>query len=118
LTAPTLPGDLGEDGLQAERTSLAWSRTSIGILGNGVLLLLHDVHGHTGPLRFIPAGLAIVVALLTYLVGVHRQRVLRRRPCDRMLVARREVWLVGVSIVTLAVLTAVLLPVGDGFGPR
>lgn len=110
-----LPGDPGADGLQAERTSLAWSRTSIGVLGNGVLLLLHDVHGHAGPLRFIPAGLAVVVALATYLVGVRRQRVLRRRLRTRASVGRREVWLVGVSIVTLAVVTAVVLPIGDGF---
>ena len=115
MTVPSVPHDLGDDGLQAERTSLAWSRTSIGVLGNGVLLLLHDVHGHSGPMRFLPACLAIVVALLTYLVGVRRQRLLRQRPCARTLVARREVWLIGVSIVTLAVVTAVVLPIGDGF---
>lgn len=97
-----------------ERTSLAWSRTSVGVLGNGILLLLHDVHGHTGSLRLIPAGLAIAVALLTYVVGLRRQRGLGRSG-ERALVARREVWLVGTSIVTLAVVTAVILPIGDGF---
>lgn len=113
MTNPDLtdPGD----GLQAERTSLAWSRTSIAVLGNGVLLLLHDIHGHAGPLRLIPAGLAIVVALLTYLVGVRRQHRLRQTPRNQTSPVRREVWLVGMSIVVLAVVTAVLLPIGDRF---
>jgi uncharacterized membrane protein YidH (DUF202 family) len=110
----TGPGE-ADEGLQPERTSLAWSRTSIGVLGNGALLLLRDIHGHAGPLRLIPAGMAIVVAVLTYVVGVRRQRLLRRHPSARTLVARREVWLVGVSIVTLGVVTAVLLPIGDRF---
>lgn len=114
MTAPA-PRTGRDEGLQPERTSLAWSRTSIGALGNGVLLLVRDVHGHTGPLRLIPAGLAIVVALLIYLAGVRRQRLLRQRPSTRTLGARREVWLIGVSIITLAVVTAVLLPLSGGF---
>ncbi|MDQ2708099.1 MAG: DUF202 domain-containing protein [Actinomycetota bacterium] len=100
-----------DDGLQAERTALSWSRTSLGVLGNGALLLLRDLHDYTGPLRLVPAGLALVVALLTYLVGVRRQRLLMRRPLPQRIAPRREVQVIGASMLILITVTAVLLPV-------
>jgi uncharacterized membrane protein YidH (DUF202 family) len=98
------------DGLQPERTALSWSRTSFGVLANGALLFLRELHSYPGPFRYVPAGLAVVVALLTYRVGVRRQRLLRRRPLPETITARREVQLVGGSIVVLIVATAFMLP--------
>ncbi len=98
------------DGLQPERTALSWSRTSMGVLGNGVLLLARELHSFPGPSRFVPAALAVAVALLTYLVGVRRQRLLRRRPLPRRISARWEVQAVAASIVALIVATAFMLP--------
>lgn len=98
------------DGLQPERTALSWSRTSFGVLGNGALLLVRELHSYPGQSRLVPAVLAVAVALLTYLIGVHRQRVLRRRPLPHRVTARREIQVVGGSIILLIVATAVMLP--------
>jgi uncharacterized membrane protein YidH (DUF202 family) len=108
-TEPGPPGQPG-DGLQPERTALAWSRASLGVLGNGVLVLVRDLHGDGGPLRFVLAGLAAIVAAWMYAVGVRRQRLLRRRPLPARLVPRREVRLVGAAVLTLIAATALLLP--------
>ena len=106
------PGDptAAGDGLQHERTALAWSRTALAALGNGALLFLRESHSYTGPLRFIPACLAVAVALLTYLVAVRRQRLLRRRLREDWATARREIRLVSAAVATLIVSTALMLP--------
>lgn len=98
------------DGLPPERTALAWTRTSFAVLGNGALLLVRELHGFPGPFRFIPACLAAVVALLTYFVGIRRQRLLRCNPLPSEVAAVREIKLVGGSIVALIMATALLLP--------
>jgi hypothetical protein len=99
-----------EEGLQAERTSLAWSRTSFAVLGNGALLLVREFDHFTGPLRLVPALLAVVVALFTTGVGWRRERLLRGRPLSGMITARREVRAVGCAVLALIVVTAVTLP--------
>ena len=75
------------NGLQIERTTLAWTRTSFAFLANGALLTLKDLHSYTGPVGVIPAGLAATVALCTYLIAVQRQ--------------------VGIAALLLAVMTAI-----------
>lgn len=100
-----------DDGLQAERTALSWSRTSFAVVGNGALLLLRDEFQFSGSLRFLPAVLAAVVALLTYVVGVQRHRTLRRRPLPARLTARRQINLIGTAVILLIVTTAVALPI-------
>jgi uncharacterized membrane protein YidH (DUF202 family) len=99
------------DGLQPERTALAWTRTSFGVLGNGALLLLRDV-GHTaGPAQWCAAGVAVVIAVVTYHVGQRRQHLLSRRPLPVPLAPRRAIRLIGVSAIVLIVVTAFALPV-------
>jgi hypothetical protein len=100
-----------EDGLPAERTALAWSRTSFAVLGNGALLLLRELHHYNGPMRLAPAGLAVVVALSTYLIRLRRQRLLRVRPLPHLIGAGREIHLIGTSVIVLIVVTAIALPV-------
>jgi len=100
-----------DDGLQPERTALSWSRTSVGVLGNGALLLLHDVFHYTGPLRLLPAGPAVVIAVATYQVGRQRQRLLTRRPLPDRLAPRWQIRLIGGSVLVLIVITALALPV-------
>ena len=99
------------DGLQPERTALSWSRTSLGVLGNGVLLLLRDLHHYTGPLRLLPVVLAAVIAVATYLVGRRRQRLLTQRPLPDQLAPRWQIRSIGGSVLVLIVGTALALPV-------
>lgn len=97
------------DGLQAERTALSWSRTSLGFLSNGVLLLLRDAPHHTTPFRLIPAFLFLVLAGAVHLVARDRRRELARRPLRRPLAAYRPVLAIGWSMAVLVILTAVVL---------
>lgn len=67
-------------GLQAERTTLAWTRTAFALLVNGVLLTLKDTQGADGPAGLIPAGLAGAAASCCYVIALQRQRALSEPP--------------------------------------
>jgi uncharacterized membrane protein YidH (DUF202 family) len=95
------------NGLQAERTTFAWTRTSFAFLANGAVLTLKDLHGYNGLGGLMPAGLAAAVALCTYLLAWQRQRTLRRRPLPIRIIARRQVYLVAVAVLLLIVMAAV-----------
>jgi uncharacterized membrane protein YidH (DUF202 family) len=112
VTRPVSPSDAG---LQAERTGLAWSRTSLAVGANAALLAVREL-GHAGPsLALVPAAMALLVSLATAAYGVHRTRVLRNAPLPRPLAATRAVPLLGGSVVVLAVVAcAVLLLSGGG----
>lgn len=97
------------DGLQVERTALSWSRTSLGFLSNGVLLLLRDAPHHATPLRLVPAAIFLLLAVAVHLVARRRRRELARRPLRRPLAARRPVLTIGWSMAVLVVVTAVVL---------
>jgi uncharacterized membrane protein YidH (DUF202 family) len=99
-----------DDGLQPERTALSWSRTSFGVLGNGALLLVRDLGHDPSPPRLLAAGLAAVIAVTTYLLGYQRQRVLAQRPLPTRLAPRRQIRLIGASVLVLIVVTALTLP--------
>jgi uncharacterized membrane protein YidH (DUF202 family) len=100
-----------DHGLQAERTALAWTRTSFAVLANGALLTLRDFHSHSGPLRFLGAGLAVTFALSTYLISARRHRTLGSLPLPNRIAPRREVHLVGMSVLTLTLVSALALSV-------
>ena len=97
-------------GLQPERTAMAWSRTSLGVLANVALLVERSLHAEAaGP---VWAGLVVtglLLAALTGVVGVRRQALLRRRPLPVRVTPRREVWLVGSAMVLITGTAAVLL---------
>jgi uncharacterized membrane protein YidH (DUF202 family) len=99
------------NGLQAERTTLAWTRTSFAFLANGALLTLKDLRSYTGLAGLIPAGLAAAAALCTYLIAVQRQRTLGHRPLPTRITPRRQVYLVGMAVLLLVVMTAITQPV-------
>jgi hypothetical protein len=94
------------NGLQAERTALAWSRTSLAVLVNGVLLILKHPGQGDGPLPAVAAGLAGILALTVYLVGLRRQRTLACQPLPDHITARVEVQLIGAAVLALIVMTA------------
>lgn len=99
-----------DDGLQAERTALAWTRTSFGVLANGALLTLRAFHDCNGTFRLLAVGLAAAIALSTHLIGRRRQRVLGRQPLPQGITPRRAVHLLGISTLFLILASALALP--------
>ncbi len=95
-----------DDGLQPERTALSWSRTSVGVLGNGALLLARVLDHDTGPVRLLPAGLAVVITIATYVVSRQLHATLARRPLPVRLAPRLQIRLIGGSVLVLIVVTA------------
>jgi uncharacterized membrane protein YidH (DUF202 family) len=94
-------------GSQAERTTLAWTRTSFAFLVNGALLMVRNLHGSGGPTGLIPAVLAAVVALGTYFIAVRRQRTLQQRPIPERVTPRRQVYAIGTAVLVLVAVTTV-----------
>ena len=65
-------------GLQAERTALAWTRTTLGILATAALIVRAGIHDHQ--VALLIAGVAIgLVAGLMWALCLHRLRRLRAR---------------------------------------
>jgi uncharacterized membrane protein YidH (DUF202 family) len=93
--------------LPAERTILAWTRTSFAFLVNGVLLTIKDWHGAKGPASLIPPTLAGAAALCCFLITLQRQRTLGQRPLPTRITARTSVYVVGIDVLVLIVVTAV-----------
>ena len=106
MSAPEQSGSLG---LQAERTGLAWSRTSLGVAANAVLLAVRELHSATHPLAVVPAALAVVIAVATAIYGRRRTAALRRSPLPASLAPRVAVLLLGWSVVALGVLSGAVL---------
>ncbi|WP_028921816.1 DUF202 domain-containing protein [Pseudonocardia acaciae] len=99
------------DGLQPERTALAWSRTSLGSLTGGALLLLRHIEHYHGPLRLLPAVMALVIAAAAYAIGQRRLTALRSRPLPSSRSIRRQVLALGWAVIALTVVTSVVLGV-------
>jgi uncharacterized membrane protein YidH (DUF202 family) len=95
-----------ERGLQAERTALAWSRTSLAVLANGVLLILKHPGHNESPLRIAAAILAGILTVGMYLVGRKRQRMLARRPLPARITPEREVTFIAIAVIALIVIAA------------
>ena len=90
---------------------MAWTRTSLAVLANGAILMLRDTHSGAGALHFVAAGVATVLALSTFLIGVRRQRLLAQRPLPDRVSPRREVYLTGVSVIGLILLSGLSVTV-------
>ena len=92
--------------LPAERTILAWTRTSFAFLVNGVLLTIKDWHGAKDPVAAIPAALAGAAAVASFLITLRRQRTLGQRPIPPRITPRVSVYIVGIAVLVLIVVTA------------
>jgi uncharacterized membrane protein YidH (DUF202 family) len=96
-----------DQGSQADRTTLAWTRTSFAFLANGALLMIRNLHGTAGPTGLIPAVLAGVVAFGTFLIAVHRQRTLQQLPIPERVTPRSQVYTIGTAVLVLIAVTTV-----------
>jgi uncharacterized membrane protein YidH (DUF202 family) len=94
---------------QPERTSLAWTRTSLGFLANGVLLLLKYLRTDIPPISLLAAGFATGVTLWIYLIGRRRQQLLARQPLPAHISPRREVYSVTAAVGLLIVVSMMSL---------
>lgn len=106
----TSPSDAG---LQAERTGLAWSRTSLAVAGNGALLGAREIAHPTEPtLALAAAVLAGLIAVAVAVYGRWRAAALRRAPLPCPLAAGTAVAVFGVALVVLALVAvaAVVVP--------
>ncbi|MUL80644.1 MULTISPECIES: DUF202 domain-containing protein [unclassified Mycolicibacterium] len=97
-------------GLQAQRTALSWTRTAFAVLGNGALLMLHDIGGHRAGFGLVAAGVAVAIAVLVFLVGVRRQRALAGHPLPSRITPAVEVHLVTAGVLILIVVSVLSLP--------
>jgi uncharacterized membrane protein YidH (DUF202 family) len=104
LSDPTATSDRQAND-PADRTTLAWTRTSFAFLANGALLMIKNLHGHSGPTAFIPAMLAAAVALGTYVIALRRQRTLEQHPLPARITPRRQVHAIGAAVLVLIVVT-------------
>jgi uncharacterized membrane protein YidH (DUF202 family) len=95
--------------LQAERTSLAWTRTSLAFLANGVLLLLKYVRTDAPPASLVAAGFATVITLWIYFIGRRRQKKLTGQPLPDRISPRREVFALAAAVLLLIVVSLLSL---------
>ena len=97
-----------EVGLQRERTSLAWTRTALALVVNGVLVLAR--HETPFPLP-VAIGLSvpwIALAVLTVVYAGRRSGALGV-PDSEIVAASRVVFPLGISVGVLCVATALAI---------
>ncbi|HSJ43365.1 MAG TPA: DUF202 domain-containing protein [Euzebyales bacterium] len=72
------------DGLQHERTALAWNRTALAMIVAGALYLRAGGGGEFHPARHVPGALlmGLGAAVLVGLVGRHRRLATRAKGAD------------------------------------
>lgn len=87
-----------DPGLAAERTALAWTRTSLALLANGALVLVRHLRPEGGPAELALALGAAALAVVFALVGRSRSRLLRRGAIPA---ASRAPLVLGVLVVAL-----------------
>jgi hypothetical protein len=80
---------------------------SFALMGNGALLAIKDLHGAVGLAGLIPSVFAVTVAMFTYLVALQRQRTLRQHPLPTRISPHRQVYIIGIAVLLLIVVTAV-----------
>jgi uncharacterized membrane protein YidH (DUF202 family) len=105
------PGELNggtgfEDGLQRERTALAWNRTALALIVAGSLLIKH-----LGPpffdLSHLPAYLALVAGAVVLWLAATDDRWRSKSATGVTQLRPRRAW--GVGLITLALNIASLL---------
>jgi hypothetical protein len=73
--------------------------------------MVRSIHGYNGSVRLFAVGVAVTFALSTCLIGRRRQRKFAHHPLPQRITPRREVYLVGASMLVLILVAAVAIPV-------
>ncbi|MEB3032818.1 DUF202 domain-containing protein [[Mycobacterium] nativiensis] len=104
--------DTGDGGLQAERTALAWTRTSLAVGAGGALLAALNVADGSGAFGLATACLGLGCALLILRIANRRRRTLSLGPPTRWITPPNQVQLTGISVLTFIFVAtlACLLP--------
>jgi uncharacterized membrane protein YidH (DUF202 family) len=97
-------------GRQAERTTLAWQRTALGLLANGGLFVLRDAGAPLPTIgSMLLAGTLLVLAAVVAGIGRRREQVLSRPTVPSGLPPSTEVTIIGCLMVAVSVGAVVLL---------
>lgn len=107
--------DEEEDGLAAERTELAWGRSSLALMVCGVAVARGIANATDTTTRHIVGGVVLVLGALAWAAGLPyaRTRALASRTGERHMVTPRELApiAVGTAVVGVgALIIALLLP--------
>lgn len=94
--------------MQRERTSLAWTRTALALVVNGVLVLARHETSFPLPVAIALSVPWIALALVTVFYAAHRSGSLGV-PDAEIVAAGRVVFPIGVGIGVLCVATALAI---------
>jgi uncharacterized membrane protein YidH (DUF202 family) len=92
-------------GLQRERTSLAWTRTALAMVANGLLVLVRHERSMPLPVAVCLSALWVALAMVT-LAGASRRNALEATPDHGIAPARSTVRLLALAVGTLCAVTA------------
>jgi uncharacterized membrane protein YidH (DUF202 family) len=99
-------------GLQAERTDLSWTRTSLAFLVNGALLLVRNALFAPSPMHRVAAVIAFLLALFAALMAYRRRRVLAQRPLPATLASPMTLLWLGAGTAAFGAVILALICIG------